>query len=371
MKRRNTQIKNLMYVKNESYIKKILNQHILIQEKIDGTRLEIVKQPNGYFKFYKRNIPISLIDRTIIKYYETGIEYLESIDRKNIPNNWRFCFEYMIKPKTVDIKYDHIPKNNLILTDIYDQDGVCIQNLDELNQWSDYLNVNKPAIIFSGNLDTDYKNRLIDYINNKPNFTNKEFLNLFNINHGLLHNDSEGLVEGFLIRSGVSSINVEYNKLLNPNMKPLIDKKIKERKKRKTSDMVSIAILDFSEFVNSIDLSKYSLTYTSFHKNYISLICQIFKEYIKYNSFKYQNTDFGTASFARRPEYDINYKFINDHEIKTLLEFDVTYKDLFKIVLGTFKKKNRKFNNIYNEHSIISIDKSIEKIKDTLVKVKK
>ena len=52
---------------------------------------------------------------------ENGINYFKAISKevkKEMPLDWKFGFDYMIDNKTVDIEYESLPKNHLILTHI-------------------------------------------------------------------------------------------------------------------------------------------------------------------------------------------------------------------------------------------------------------
>ena len=74
----------------------------------------------------------------------------------------------MIDNKTVDIEYDTLPKNNLILTHIQvlnpndpTQIKKVIRDPQVLNKWADTLGVQRPPIIFQGKLQSNQKDDLI------------------------------------------------------------------------------------------------------------------------------------------------------------------------------------------------------------------
>ena len=53
-----------------------------------------------------------MIDRYKI-HNEDSFNYL-----KEIPDNWRFSFQYFVNKSPVNIVYDNLPTNNLVLTHI-------------------------------------------------------------------------------------------------------------------------------------------------------------------------------------------------------------------------------------------------------------
>ena len=103
------------------FINDLLNDYIVITEKLSGSSFAF-EVNDGNINFFKGNShkPLSLVDRTIMMYYEPAIQHINnSIDTKNIPNNWRFCFQYFVHNEPGVIEYTILPKNNLVLTHIH------------------------------------------------------------------------------------------------------------------------------------------------------------------------------------------------------------------------------------------------------------
>ena len=102
---------------------KLIKSTSLISEKIQASSFHVKRSPSGGFEFYKSGSKIAMnrVDRTIVKYYENAINYFKSLDPKlleKLPVDWKFGFDYLPTKKAVDIEYDILPKNNLILTHI-------------------------------------------------------------------------------------------------------------------------------------------------------------------------------------------------------------------------------------------------------------
>ena len=107
---------------NRNEFNSLLKQRCLVTEKVQASSFHVRKTKDGY-DYYKSGSksPMNKIDRTIVRYYESAIDYFKSVSiesRENMPSNWKFGFDYMTDTQTVNIKYDNLPKNNLILTHI-------------------------------------------------------------------------------------------------------------------------------------------------------------------------------------------------------------------------------------------------------------
>jgi len=88
---------------------------------------------------------------------------------EQIPRGWRFGLEYFANTKPVEITYDRIPKNHLLLSYVheYGDDGKIkktIQDKGELDNWADLLGVDRAPIIFQGYLTDDQKDKITDFL---------------------------------------------------------------------------------------------------------------------------------------------------------------------------------------------------------------
>ena len=150
----------------------MLDSSCVVSEKIQASSFHIKKTKEGfeYFKSGSRN-SMDRIDRTMVKYYENGIKYFNTILKElkeDMPLDWKFGFDYMLDNKTIDIEYDTLPKNHLILTHIQvlkpndlTQVKKVIRDPSILNKWADLLGVQRPPIIFQGKLQLNQKEDLI------------------------------------------------------------------------------------------------------------------------------------------------------------------------------------------------------------------
>jgi len=100
----------------------LLDIPCVVSEKIQASSFHVKRTKTGfeYFKSGSKN-SMDRVDRTMVKYYESGIKYFSTILKElteDMPLDWKFGFDYMLDNKTVDIEYDALPKNHLILTHI-------------------------------------------------------------------------------------------------------------------------------------------------------------------------------------------------------------------------------------------------------------
>ena len=133
--------------KGQDFIEKLFNTYVTVNEKMDGSAFIFERDlETGKFKFYKRDQrnPITMVDRTLMKYYETPIQYIESLPPhilSNIPRGWKFGLEYFSNPQPVEIAYDRIPKNNLILSYVHviEEAGTIARTIQEKEKFKENL----------------------------------------------------------------------------------------------------------------------------------------------------------------------------------------------------------------------------------------
>ena len=161
--------------KGQEFIDQLFNTFVTVNEKMDGSAFTFERdKETGKFKFYRRDQrnPITFVDRTLMKYYEKPIQYIESLPPhilEKIPRGWRFGLEYFANNKPVEIMYDSIPKNHLLLSYVheYGDDGKIkktIQDKKELDDWADLLGIDRAPIIFQGYLTDEQKGKINEFL---------------------------------------------------------------------------------------------------------------------------------------------------------------------------------------------------------------
>lgn len=355
----------------------LLNHKCIVAEKINGSSFHARRQGTD-FVYYKSGSKqeMDIVDRTIVRYYENAIRHFKSVSKEvveDMPFDWKFGFEYLGDNKTIDIEYDVLPESNLILTHIQvlqpsnpNKIRKVIRDTKILNKWADMLGVSKPPVLFEGILDSGQKDRLKQILSmsvnefeqrfedkERPSFT-REVYGIFNENkkQSALMNDLSKDVAGFIMtfHDGKS-------------LKPFILEKFNNKplENRKPSDMYQITILDIVEHLSAFDFSDIVLKEENTDRRYLELMSTIFNNYIDSNATKYIGAKFDSADFSESPMFELNHKFIQNEKTLTLVQ-DKILSELFKITLGSFRKKRTKETELINTDLMQNINAIIEKI---------
>ena len=352
----------------------------LVSEKVQASSFHVKRTTSGEFEFYKSGskTPMNKVDRTIVKYYENAINYFKALDPtilEKLPVDWKFGFDYLPTKKAIDIEYDALPKNNLILTHIQTISPInptqikkVIRDPNILYHWADLLDVQRPQIIFQGKLSEDQIANLLDILELsdeafKNKFKDQSFTraiyNIFNsaTSSAALNNTLDKDIDSFIINF-YEGKNVKSFKLER------FDRDVKSN--RTPSDMYQISILDLVEFMSGYDFNTINLDLEKTDERYIELISIIFNAYVDKHATKYIGTSFNSADFASLPGFELNKSFIKNEKTISLVQNKVL-SELFKIALGSFRKKRTKETDIINKDLMVQLNKTVENIQRLIV----
>ena len=146
---------------------------MIINEKTDGSFFGTKKdQKTDRFKYFKKNGEITYVDRVLTKYYNAAVAHFQNLPAEKverIPSNLFFGFQYLTTKDESGGKYERLSKNQLTLVYIHklDEKGETIetyQTSKDLNKWADFLEVERPPIIFEGMLDDEQKTAILDFV---------------------------------------------------------------------------------------------------------------------------------------------------------------------------------------------------------------
>lgn len=367
---------------NSNEFMDLLSNKCIVTERIDGSSFH-VKRNKTDFSYYKSGskTEMNAVDRTIVRYYENAIRHFKTITEEaklDMPFDWKFGFEYLGDNKTIDIEYDVLPKSNLVLTHIQvmqpsnpNKVRKVIRDNKILNKWADLLEVNRPPVLFEGILHSGQKSAIIDVLEtsvnefedrfenpDRPSFTRVVY-SIFNENQkaSALMNDLSKDVSGFIVnfhdgKEVKTFILEKFNKQPRPERKP--------------SDMYQISILDIVEHFMQFDIESIELKEENSDIRYLELMSEMFNSYIQDNATKYIGAKFDSADFAESPMFELNHKFIKNEKTLTLLQ-DKTLAELFKITLGSFRKKRSKDTDIINGDMLKSLNDVVEKVENKIL----
>ena len=87
---------------------------------------------------------------------------------------------------------------------------------------------------------------------------------------------------------------------------------------------------------------------------------------LKENATKYIGAKFDSADFAESPMFELNHKFITNEKTLTLVQ-DKILAELFKITLGSFRKKRVKETDIITGDMLTTLNELIENIENKIL----
>lgn len=369
---------------NSNEFDRLLKNRLMVVEKLSAPSF-YVRRVNDKFEYYKSSNgnPLTIIDRTIMSLYEVAIKHIQSLNPKSkeeLPSDFRFGFEYIPETSVSSIKYDQTPTNNLILTHVQQiaPSGKVKKTIIDpkiISKWSKVLDVQSQEVIFDGVLDRQQADRLIkllemndkefsnsfDYdivTEDKTSFT-KEIYKIFNPNASstLLQNDLESEIDGLVLNFS------EGKKILSYKLEDFA--KVNAGENREGSHMYQIAIADIIEHCVKYDFKDIQLTEETENQRYLELMSIVFNEYIDKNASRYVGVNFDNAEFSNSPSFKLNTNFIKNEKTIRHVSNEVL-SSLFKITIGTFRKKKTKSSEIINDDMVKQLNTVIDRIDEII-----
>ena len=364
------------YKRNPDEVEKLLNSKIEISENLDGSRFSVQVHEGGRLEYYKRNDSvITRIDRTLARYYEKAIYHFDTLPSEvvsQLPLEWKFGMEYFPNLQPVKISYDRMPLNNLVLTDIQVKESGKSVNIitdkETLNKWAKILVVESPPVIFEGKLSSEQKMKILAFLNTpasnltdrfKTESFTKFFLNLLNpkLKTAFLHDSDEKQIEGLIFRFDGKSL-----KLSDPEV--VISRKT-ARDDEKPSDIYNLTLVFLQEFLIAFDFKKIKLKGRTFEERYIEFISRTFNLFVKSPAYAEnfaKGVDFELPKFLTREEASLNFDFVEDPDTQALLQKSSTNRELFKIMLASFRSHKKKPNGFFTKELVQHHNELVDKI---------
>lgn len=374
--------------KGKEFVEDLFNNYVTVNEKMDGSAFIFERdKETGKFTFFKRDqrTPITLVDRTLMKYYEKPIQYIESLPPhviKEIPRGWRFGLEYFATNSPVEIVYDEIPKNNLILSYVHKKDSQgkirgTIQDKESLDTWADLLGVERPPIIFQGFLSDEQKNEILNFLRTPfedllSEYKTRSFVAFIigvlnpELKKTALNFDLDKPIEGIVFRFGDDESEKEpvLSKMVDPVFTEMAKNKAKKRTEERPSDFLGLTILDVMNFILENGVESFAAEGNTEDEKYISFISDVFSKFLNEYSFKYKGADFEEPEYLKKEEFRLNKDLIKDRRVLKYLEEDDSFESLYKLILNSFRKIKKRAGGVITP-SIIdqfnSLVNSIEK----------
>jgi cytidyltransferase-like protein len=356
--------------KGKDFINNLFNSYVTVNEKMDGSAFVFDRDlETGRFNFYKRDQrnPITLVDRTLMKYYEIPIQYIESLPPhiiKDLPRGWKFGLEYFANIKPVEIAYDRLPKNNLILSYVHTKSengkpSSTIQDKEKLDTWADLLGVERPPIVFQGYLSEEQKDKILDFLRTPfeelvSEYKTRSFVRYIigvlnpEAQASALNNDLDKPIEGIVFRFGEEDSESEpvLSKMVDPVFTEMAKEKSKKKIEEKPSDFLGITILDVMNFILERGVDSFGVSGNTDDERYISFISDVFSKFLEEYGYKYKGADFQEPDYLKKEEFRLNKPLIKDKRVLSYLEADDSYESLFKLILNSFRKIKKRAGGI-------------------------
>jgi len=374
--------------KGKGFIENLFNKFLTVTENLDGSSFSFERDFTGdNISFYKKDQdnPITKVDRILMRYYEKPITYIDSLSveiKKQIPKGWRFGMAYFPNTKPVNIEYDRIPRNHLILTHIVvrDEFGDVINNVqdkEELDEWADKLGVERAPVIFQGKLNRDQKISIMDFLSTplmdlKSRFKTESFTKYLisilnkNLEKTSLGKDLSGNVESIVFRFEDEEGKEET--VLAKMVDPVFHEINRERKATKSSyfpnDIYSLCLIEIMNFILEAGVESFAIDGEDPEERYISFVFDVFKQFIYEEGSKYIGADFDKPEYLKSEGFEINKDFIEDEDVISLLEEDNAYVDILQMILNSFRKLKRTPHGFFTEGLIQQFNMLIQDIAD-------
>lgn len=364
-------------VENRKLVERLSDAEIIVYEDVQGHKI-FVNWDGEDINIKARSInseQINMIDVAMQKIYNKALNFFLNLDNRVkslLKKNQWYGFEYFYDEQPANVKYDRVPKNNLILTSIIKGKNFTYVT-DELIEYANLLECDYLPIIFKGKLSFDQLNLINSFLNTSKNdleyvFGEDNFAFFFykilNPNASgsfLMDNDKyQDNVEKLIIRFIDSNEEIGFE-ILNPMYARLSNNNSTEH-----VEMYSLIMLNFLEFAQLIDLDSLKLKGQSRDEAYLDLICKMYNNYVNKLTDDLDDLDITVPDFFKNDKFKINIDLIDNRITKKFIESNEKLEYIFKIILGSFNKKRNKPIGVFNDMTIILFNNFVDLVNKRL-----
>lgn len=328
-------LSQILEKKGSKYLESLLNEDIVITEKIDTFRLVFEKKDENLIFYKKDNTPITLIDRILTDIYEDAIFEIPLITKDvQLHEGYYYGVYYTPVERPIRIPYSKLPR--YILTDITrrDEKNKVIESLDydAIREWASVMCMGRPPVLFEGKLTEEQKKLLISYDTNQYDGETMTFAKMieevFNASYS-----KEDIIEGIIIKTKdkiFQVISYEFD-ILNEAYE----------KANESRDFYDIIISDVNEFLQGYNIPM--LEAESKDELYLNIIYNIFNSYCN----KATINESMEAKYLTPPQFgysgNLNKKLITDKETLEWVNKAPIYEALFKVFVSSFRKYKKPY----------------------------
>lgn len=364
---------NLTDLNCDNFLEMLRDSNIAIYENIKGSKVffrfngtDIVMKSRSI-----QNSPINRVDLAIQKFYNKAYNYLDEIDeraKKLCPDNWWFCCEYFPDEQPSLLKYDKVPKNNLILTSIIKGNKHTF-DLKEIYEYSNLLEIEPLPVLFYGKLAETQIELLNYFLHTKPsdleyifgedetNFS-KFFYNILSPNkensllmdNGKFEDNIDKLIINFDNKDEISLA------LLNPMYTKNDDKNGEH------IDTYTILISDFLEYLQTIDIERRFINGDNGEDLYLDLMSELFNTYLDSRENRILNFEFNVPPFFYKDKFKINIDLVTNQKTKYYLKKSAKLEYVFKIILSSFRYRKHKALGVLTDTTLRIFNEYVDTI---------
>lgn len=379
-------LKELQEKKGDAFLNGLLNNYLIISEKVDGAFFGLKKTTDDQFKYFKKNGEITYVDRVLMQYYNPVVKFFEAMPqpkRERIPANFFFGFEYFNRG-------DHSHnvgrpvKNNLMLSYIQrlDDSGNVIETLqskEQLTRWANYLEVDPPPIIFEGRLDDEQRKEMLDFVYSDISQLEEKFKTRSFTKHIISilcpekmaeigEREFETLVFRFFnLEDGAE------NSYLAKIVDPLFQRKQQSAapEKNLSQDYIWLIVIDLMnhfEMYPIEELRAATQEGDSFDQKYISLINKIYMDFMKEYSVKYDGLELDVPEYLQRPEFALNLPLVGDNSVISMIKKSTVNSEIYKVLLNFFRKTRKKSSSgFFTPDLVAQLNLTVQKIRNIVL----
>ena len=385
------ELTNIYQEAGQQFIDDLFKDYLLVTEKLSGSSFSFERHGDQILFFKGSNkMPINLIDRTLMMYYEQAIQYMMNSVKdnlKDIPEYWRFCFQYFVNNKPGAIEYDNLPTNNLVLTHIQVRNAKgkiakVIEDPRVLRDWASAFQVTPLIPIFSGYLKEHQKKKIREFLS----IPKEDHLEVFgtnsfaqylitclnpNVISTTLQNDLNKPIDSIIFKffkPGTSQVFTA--KMIDPYTQALMKNKEPVDLRRAPADINEILLLDILAFIEERGLRSGELLSDTPPERYLELISTLFNDYIAKRGNDLKKLNIEKAEFAKGPEFNLNIDLIKNNRTKELLQKSESLQNLYKIMLGSLRKKRNpnRIGAVMTKNVVDDFNKLVVRISDAINK---
>ena len=385
------ELTNIYKEAGQQFVDDLFKDYLLVTEKLSGSSFSFERH-GSELKFFKgsNKQPINLVDRTLMMYYEPAIQYIlsQTVDNlEDLPEYWRFCFQYFVNNQPGAIEYDNMPKNGLILTHIQIRNAKgkiakVIEDPRVLRDWASAFQVTPLIPIFSGYLKEEQKRKIREFLSTPK----EDHLEIFGtssfakylitclnptIEKTTLQNDLDKPIDSIIFKFFKQGTNQVFAaKMIDPYTEALMKEKEPIDLRRAPADINEILLLDILAFIEERGLRGGELLTSVPSERYLELMSNLFNDYITKRGIDLQKLDIEKAEFAKGPEFNMNLDLIKNNRTRKILQKSPQLQSLYKIMVGSLRKKRNpnRIGAVMTASVIEDFNKLVNKISDTVNK---